>query len=341
MRQGPCTQFSELPIFLQDSSLLCQEWNLQFEGDRHCNKDARQVNIAYTAAEPNGRQDTLSMSWDIDLGSSAAFECAIDLGTFEIALQIEGASGGNKNFDTPGIAYIDDWYYLRVGASSGAPVTSVAIDNLDIKSASGSYICRNCQTVPELKLGVSDFSPDNFVVHMMLDSSLFSGHLTATLDFTFSVEMSPNTNSKRRRLQETTQTVDQKLTLALQPSSGPSSQTSPPTRANPYTTTALTKTPVIASSSSTKMPVDTSASPTKMPESKIPEVTTNLDPVSEEKSNPLWVFIVIGVVGLSVILSGAAYFYFTKNGGGKGHEWKLDDMTKSIPVSPTARSPVE
>jgi len=340
MRQGPCTQFSELPIFLQDSSLLCQEWNLQFEGDRHCNKDARQVNIAYTAAEPNGRQDTLSMSWDIDLGSSAAFECAIDLGTFEIALQIEGASGGNKNFDTPGIAYIDDWYYLRVGASSGAPVTSVAIDNLDIKSASGSYICRNCQTEPELQLGVSDFSPDNFVVHMMLDSSLFKGHLTATLDFTFSVEMSPKANSNRRRLQETTQTVDQKLTLALQPSSGPSSQTSPPTRANPYATNAPSKMPVIASSSSTKMPV-ASASPTKMPESKIPEVTTNLDPVSEEKSNPLWVFIVIGVVGLSVILSGAAYFYFTKNGGGKGPEWKLDDMTKSIPVSPTARSPVE
>merc|ERR1711928_265679 len=116
---------------------------------------------------------------------------------------------------------------------------------------------------------------------------------------------SSKANSNRRRLQETTQTVDQKLTLALQPSSGPSSQTSPPTRANPYATNA----------------------PTKMPESKIPEVTTNLDPASEEQSDPLWVFIVIGVVGLSVILSGAAYFYFTKNGG-KGHEWKLDDMTK-------------
>jgi len=94
--------------------------------------------------------------------------------------------------------------------------------------------------------------------------------------------------------------------------------------------------PVIASSSA----IVTSDSPTKMPESKIPEVTTNLDPVSEEKSNPLWVYIVIGVVGLGAILSGALYFYFTKKGG-KSYEWKLDDTEKAKAVSPTARTPVE
>merc|ERR1719195_2120423 len=313
VRQAPCTQFTDLPKFLQSEALICQEWNLKMEGDRHCNKNARQVNIAYTATEPNGRQDVLSISWELDLGSSAAFECAIDLGTFEIALQIEGSSGGNTNFDTPGEAFIDDWYYLRIGASSGAPVTSVSVDNLDIQSASGAYLCENCQAVPELEIGVSDWNPDNFIVHMILDSSIFSGHLTATLSFTFGVEMSPNANSTRRRLQDAEQTVEQKLTLRLQPGEGRTvSGTKPPTQASPYATNIPTK-----------MPVDNAI---------IPELSHNLTSVAED-SGSNWTYIWIGIGLFSLMLLGA-YCYFKHSllrTLGKGDAWKVEKAEATSP----------
>jgi len=328
IREGACTQFSELPIFLQDESLYCQEWNLQFEGDRHCNKNAREVNVAYTATEPNGRQDALAMSWDIDLGSSAAFECAIDLGTFQIALQIEGASGGNKNFDTPGKAFIDDWYFLRVGASSGAPVTKVEIDNLDILSAGGSYICRNCQSEPELKLGISDWSPDNFVVHMMLASSLFKGHVTATLDFTFTVEMSPNANG-RRRLQETEQKVEQKLTLALEPGSGEISQ-APETQPYPYSNSAPT------------------AFATLLDDPEIPVVTKELDSTSanistSSSSSSTWTYVVIGIgCGLFLIMLGAYFYKQDVFHMSKDEEFNGTDKHWSLKMElPKATSPYE
>jgi len=311
VRQGDCTKFKTLPPFLQMKELFCQEWNLQIEGDRHCTKDARQVNVAYTAAEPNGRQDELSMSWELDLGSSAAFECAVDLGTFEIALQIEGASGGNKNFDTPGAAFIDDWYYLRVGASSGAPVTSVSVDNLNIQSATGESLCEDCaRTAPELQLGVSDWSPDNFVLSMMLDASIFDGHLTATLSFTFGVEMSPTANNNRRRLQDAEQRVEQKLTLRLEPGQG-GSQSRPPTQANPFATGTPTKKPV---------------------EPVFPEISKDLSAPSVDSAQS-WHLILIGVGALSFVVA-AAYCFCKTSVFGTQSKDKLDTTWKNDAIMP-------
>jgi len=243
LKEGSCDQFSELESVLQDAQLYCQTWALEFEGDRHCKSDSRQLSVAFNAVEPNGKQEALSMSWELDLGHSAAFECAIDLGTFEIALQVEGASGGNKNFDFPGEAFLDDWYYFRITASSGAPITAISITDLDIQSATGEYLCQNCQSLTELGIGISDWNPDNFVVHMKLDSSIFSGHLTATLSFSFLVNMADNLQP-RRRLDTAEQKVEQKVTLRLRSEEGrPVSATNPPTQINPHGT-------------STEVPVD-------------------------------------------------------------------------------------
>jgi len=256
------------------------------------------------------------MSWELDLGSSAAFECAVDLGTFEISLQIEGASGGNKNFDTPGKAYIDDWYYLRVGASSGAPVTSVSVENLDIQSATGETLCQDCATtVPELQLGVSDWSPDNFIVHLILDSSIFDGHLTATLSFTFGVEMSPTANNNRRRLQDAEQRVEQKLTLRLEPGQTVS-QSRPPTQANPFATGAPTKKPV--------------------DEPAIPEITKDLSAPSVDSAQN-WHMLLIGVGATSFVFAAAYCFCKTSVFGTQSKDKldsKLDNTWKKDAVMP-------
>jgi len=231
LKEGTCDQFSELDSVLQDVELYCQTWALEFEGDRHCKRDSRQLSVSFSAVEPNGKQEDISMSWELDLGQSAAFECAIDLGTFEIALQVEGASGGNKNFDSPGEAFLDDWYYFRITASSGAPVTAMYIEELDIQGADGEYLCQKCQSATELGIGITDWKPESFVVYMKLDSSIFSGHLTATFSFSFRVNL---VDQGRRRLAAEQQVVEQKVTLRLRSEEGHVSATNPPTQINPH-----------------------------------------------------------------------------------------------------------
>jgi len=337
LRQDSCDQFSDLNPAVQIERLFCQEWIFEFERDRRCNADVRDVNVNYTASEPKGRTANVAKSWTLNLGPSPAFECAKNLGEFQVAVQIEGASGGNKNFDTPGEAFLDEWYFLRVVASSGAPVTAVVVENLDIQSATGAYLCQNCQTVTELQIGISDWNPDNFIVHMILDSGMFGGHLTATLSFTFGVEMSVSGNSERRRLQESETQVTEAFTLRLSPGSGQTSLTRPPTQARPN---IPTKKPVV--------------------EPMIPEITKNLSPTSVE-SAPQWTYVAIGAAACSLVLLGV-FCYFKRSTPlkndwqmeGSGANTKLEGngplysiqvqlpkAAKPEPVSPTAKTPVE
>jgi len=235
VRSDTCDQFTDLDSILQAPVLYCQEWILKFDGDTHCTSTPRNVQVSYTAKEPQGRTNALSMSWVFDLGTSAAFECAHNLGEFQIALQLEGASGGNKNFASPGKAFLDDWYFFKITASSGAPVTAVTMEKLDIEGQNGKSICSACNaTKPELKLRISDWSPDNFVIAIFLDKSLFHGHLFATMSFTFEVSMDVNT--VRRRLMDSQQSIDQRVTLTLAPSEGRTTATDPPNLPNPYAT---------------------------------------------------------------------------------------------------------
>jgi len=293
VEEGECTQFYELPHFLQSEALYCQAWNLQFEGDTHCNSDARKMKLLFDATDPKSlTSNQVDMSWDLDLGSSAAFECAQNLGEFQIALQIEGSSGGNKNFDTPGVAYLDDLYYFRVGASAGAPVTGVSITKLAIQGASGEFLCEDCETNDELGLGISDWSPDNFIVHLFLDSGMFKGHLTVSFSFTFEVKMSALAG-RRRRLQDGEQEVEQKVTIRLQPGSGKRTQTRPPTQANP--------------DAPTLKPVE-KVSDIETVKDALPEVTTSLNsPNATSKFN--FIYIAIGAVSF-LLFGGAAYFYY-------------------------------
>lgn len=303
IKTGSCTEFSDLPGFMQSDALFCQTWMLEFEGDTHCNTDPRKLSVSFVALEPNGTEEEIEMSWDLDLGSSAAFECAVNLGTFQIALQIEGSSGGNTNFDSPGDAFLDDWYYFRVGASSGAPVTGVSISNLDIQSASGQLLCTDCQTNDELGIGISDWSPDNFIIHMFLDADMFTGHLTVSFIFTFEVKMSPTANSNRRRLQDAEQQVEQKVTLRLQPGTGKSDQTRPPTQANP--------------DAPTPKPVE------KVPGIGLPEVSAKLNS-PEESSNLTSVWVALCVV--SFMMLGGAYYYLKNSVALAGKEIKIEDV---------------
>jgi len=236
---GSCDTFTDLPGFLQSARFYCQTWHIQFGGDRRCTTEARTVQVSYTATEPRGDEEAVNFSWEFDLGFSSAFDCSEDLGSFQIAIVVEGSSGGNDNFDSPGDAYLDDWYYFRIGVSSGAPVTAVNIADLQILSAQGEPLCTDCETISELEIGVSDYSPDNFIVHLILDSSVFGGHLSTTMDFTFDILMSAGGERRRLLVDDLhSERVMETVTLHLRQSpdtrSDENGYTRPPTAKNPY-----------------------------------------------------------------------------------------------------------
>jgi len=209
---GSCDTFTDLPAFLQSPNFYCQTWHIQFGGDRRCTTEPRTVQVGYTATNARGGSEAVDFSWDFDLGFSSAFDCSEDLGSFQIAIIVEGSSGGNDNFADPGDAYLDDWYFFRIGVSSGAPVTAVNIVDLQILSAQGEPLCEDCESIEALQIGVSDYSPDNFIVQLILDSSIFGGHLSTQMEFTFDITMS--TGERRRLL--ASQTATEKISLYLQ-----------------------------------------------------------------------------------------------------------------------------
>jgi len=185
------------------------------------------VSVAYDATEPRGTEADVSFSWEFDLGFSSAFDCSEDLGSFQIAVIVEGSSGGNKEFGNPGKAYLDDIYYFRIGISSGAPVTQVDIVGMEIMNAQGEPLCENCETIDALAVGISDYSPDNFIVHLILHNSVFGGQLSTNIDFTFEITMSAE---RRRRLKvQENQMVSETVTLHLEPADYPINLTPPPT----------------------------------------------------------------------------------------------------------------
>jgi len=201
IQSSSCKEFGDaVAHYFRSDNFYCQEWRLEFEGDRRCTLEHRSVQLGYSAMMYGTAMENINFSWELNLGYSSAFECADDLGNFQIALQIEGRSGGNTNFDNPGQAFFDDWYYFRFAASSGAPITSINIVDVQIESVDGDILCDDCLNIPELQIGISDYSPDNFIVQLFLDSTIFGGHLHATMTFGFEVIMSPTGN--RRRLQE-------------------------------------------------------------------------------------------------------------------------------------------
>jgi len=279
------------------------------------------VKLLFDAAEPSGLTSRqVDMSWDLDLGSSSAFECAQNLGEFQISLQIEGSSGGNKNFDTPGVAFLDDWYYFRVGASAGAPVTGVSIKKLDIQSASGEFLCEDCATNDELGLGISDWNPDNFIVHLLLDRDMFEGHLTVSFSFTFEVKMSALAG-RRRMLQDGEQQVEQKVTIRLQPGSGKRSQTRPPTQANP--------------DAPTLKPVE-KVSDIEAVKDVLPEVTTSLNsPKESSKFN--FIYVAIGAVSF-IIFGGAAYSYYQYSTAKNSKNFDLGSINPKPATTPMSPS---
>jgi len=307
-QQDTCDNFADLEQeFLKQSILYCQRWVLRFEGDRHCNNQPRALHIDFISEADNGQRSPTTLSWDLDLGSSPAFECAHDLGTFQVSVQVEGHNDANGDFTSPSKAYLDEFYYFRFTGSSGAPVTSLSVTNLDVQNAETSeFICQACQLKQELKWSLKDMDVDNYITALELDSSVFAGLRFVTFDFTIEVEMSADTG--RRRLAETGEKLHQKVTLSLDSSTrqgGP--RTDPPT----VYTSSTSKAPTPFAT--TKSPVATADDGTVEQSDDIIETEVDAsESASESAQVPVWIFIAIGAVA-SAIIAAVAYRFITQS----------------------------
>lgn len=307
-QQDTCDNFADLEQeFLKQSILYCQRWVLRFEGDRHCNNQPRALHIDFISEADNGQRSPTKLSWDLDLGSSPAFECAHDLGTFQVSVQVEGHNDANGDFTSPSKAYLDEFYYFRFTGSSGAPVTSLSVTNLDVQNAETSeFICQACQLKQELKWSLKDMDVDNYITALELDSSVFAGLRFVTFDFTIEVEMSADTG--RRRLAETGEKLHQKVTLSLDSSTrqgGP--RTDPPT----VYTSSTSKAPTPFAT--TKSPVATADDGTVEQSDDIMETEVDAsESASESAQIPVWIFIAIGAVA-SAIIAAVAYRFITQS----------------------------
>lgn len=229
IQSSPCKDLGDLVAFyFRNDIFYCQKWRLEFESDQRCTLEERTVQLGYSAIIHGSAVENVNFSWDLKLGYSSAFQCANDLGNFQIALSIEGRSGRSPKFDSPGLAYIDDWYYFRFGASSGAPITSIKIVGFKIATVDGNTICDDCLNImqQELQISVSNYTPDNFILKLFLHESIFGGLLHATMAFDFQVTMTPT--GTRRRLEET-DIVREAVTLNLIPVASIADSTSEPT----------------------------------------------------------------------------------------------------------------
>lgn len=59
----------------------CQEWVVSFYSERECHEGGREINVDFWSKY---REDLRPISMSIVLSGSSAFECAQDLGSFEL-----------------------------------------------------------------------------------------------------------------------------------------------------------------------------------------------------------------------------------------------------------------
>jgi len=305
-KQDTCDNFEDLQQdFLRDSVLYCQRWVLRFRGDRHCNNQLRTLHIDFISEADNGQRSETILSWDLDLGSSPAFECARDLGTFQVSVQVEGHNDANRDFTPPSKAYLDEFYYFRFTGSSGAPVTSMSVTNFDVQNAETSkFLCQACQLKEELKWSLKDTDVDNYITALELDSSVFAGLRFVTFDFTIEVEMSTETG--RRRLTETGEKLHQKVTLSLDSSTRQVGERTDPPIVH-TSSTSIAPTPF----ATTKTPVATENDGN---DDDIMETEADASESASESSQKVrfGIFIAIGAVA-SAIAAAVAYLCITQS----------------------------
>jgi len=320
---GSCDSgFTEIPLFLQVPQYYCQEWDVQFESDTKCGNDqTREVTLSYSAFEQNSLArvaEDVEYEWKFDLGFSPALQCALNLGKFQVALQIEGQSGRPMDFETPGPAVLDDYYYFRISAASEGLVTKLDIVSLDITSMTGIALCTDCVNHPDLQIRVSDYDPNDFRLQIYLASSVFKGNVIATISFTFDVSMRATANS-RRRLAEN-EYVQQKVSLTLSPNDRPAfsiGKTKHPSQLNPF----LELNQFIPSPAPTRETIELTQQPTSQvkevvtkPEEiddEIPEIKDVVVNVASGDSKQSWLMYCVG--GAAFVLLALGLYYLVRN----------------------------
>ena len=93
---------------------------------------------------------TFVISW----GFSSAFECAQDVGQFEVSVNILTSLDGVE-YDVPRLGYLNDRFYFRLSFSSGDIMTGAELVQMQITTQEGNPICAGINYIMKWKRNLS------------------------------------------------------------------------------------------------------------------------------------------------------------------------------------------
>jgi len=188
VRGGNCDTWrpEEIPADLYSDLYYCQEWHVEFYHENKCNSDRRDVILRMNATNTLDLDATydLAPEWLLSFGFSSAFECAQDVGQFEVSVNILTSLDGVE-YDVPRLGYLNDRFYFRLSFSSGDIMTGAELVQMQITTQEGNPICADCINSPALDVNVINTTYDDYRFDMILHESVFQQHnmVNFILDF--------------------------------------------------------------------------------------------------------------------------------------------------------------
>jgi type VI secretion system secreted protein VgrG len=181
---------------VQEKDSICQKYFLEFSTTKECHTGRRDILVTFLAEYTNLRDSTHTqvkkVTLPIELAGSSAFECAEDIGSFELAteafLSTDGSTYHNPHNVTELI--IGANLYLRVVFSSGTNnIESVGVEDISIYTSSlpSDTICSSCESHNDLDFTEYDGSATEYTFSMNFNKTLFTTPQPITMQVTFYV----------------------------------------------------------------------------------------------------------------------------------------------------------
>jgi hypothetical protein len=184
--------------------MLCQKWNFQFYTNRHCNGGNREVVTKFTA-EYKLFDKFHTVTLPLELSSSSPFECAEDLGSFEITAETKLSHNGDSYYlpENANAFLIGERFWMKISFSSGASnIVAVNLTDISISTASvpGNFLCNACQNREEMDFDEESKAHTGYIVSFIFDDDLFPNPQSLTIMLRFDITYADG----RRRLAEVT-----------------------------------------------------------------------------------------------------------------------------------------
>jgi hypothetical protein len=215
---------------------LCQTFSMKFTTKPDCDSARRDILITFLAeyTNSNSHQQVKKVTLPIEISGSSAFQCAENIGTFEIATETWLSLDGDDFVAPSNISevVIGEDLYLKVAFSSGTNnIETVGVEDILISTSSIPYNmrCTDCQDNANINFTVIDDSHSEFTFKITFAEEIFNEPQAVTIRFNFYV-----TYQLRRYLVEfsasdllSSRAITQAISIILNESNDPTTTSVP------------------------------------------------------------------------------------------------------------------